>query len=275
MSSPHLARMMPALPRIGICVVSAAIALAMAAPAQAQIINVLSVVSAKADEGFNGSLSGGLDWRTGNTQRLAFSLGPVARYRLNQHLFIVYGSGEHDRETSQEKVFGHGRYRYEFLPWLTGETFTQAEYNKNRGLELRLLAGAGPLFVIFDRGDARVSVAAAYMLEYEEILDSDDSDLQHRISSYLAGSVPLVENVQFNQTVYVQPRIDDFGDIRILNESQISIQLTTNLAFNTALTLAYDPRPPGVGDDYDCPEGDEEGRKCLDSSLKSSITYEF
>ncbi len=240
------------------------------APATAGIVNVQSVISVEAEEGLSGSVTGALDLRRGNTERFIFSLSPTLRYRIGPHLFITYGSGEYDEDNDDiNKVFGHGRYRYQITPRLTGEFFTQVERTPGRSLDLRALAGIGPLVKIADSHGLRLSGAIAYMLEYEDVDDAvfiageEDPGLQHRISSYLTGSYVLADNLQLVETVYVQPLITDPNDVRLLNESQLSVTITSYLAFNASLNLAYDTRPsPAVN-------------KKLDLQIKNSLTLQF
>ncbi|WP_199351160.1 DUF481 domain-containing protein [Haliangium ochraceum] len=251
--------------------------LAMAKPAAADIVNVISVVSVEAEEGLSGSVTGAVDFRRGNTTRLILSAAPVLRYRQGEHLFLSYGSGEYDEDNDTvRKIFGHARYRHAFTEQLTGEVFTQHETNPGRGQEYRGLVGVGPLYQLVDRDHVRLAGALAYMLEYElvdettvtcppEVPDcADDPGLQHRLSAYLTGSYAIADNLQVVETLYLQPLVTDpAGDFRLLNDAQISVLLTKFLAFNNALTVAYDSAPnPTINKNYDI-------------ALKSSITLQF
>jgi hypothetical protein len=69
----------------------------------------------------------------------------------------------------------------------------------------------------------------------------------------------LSDTVSFINTVYLQPRLDDFGDTRILDDAALAFQITEGLTFSTAFNLRYDSRPPdGIGD--------------LDLSLRNAIS---
>lgn len=259
-----------------LCATASVLALAvlLARPAAAGIVNVQSVLATEAEEGLSGSITGAMDWRTGTVDRLVFSLAPVMRYRTGDHLFLAYGSTEYDDSADIAKVFGHGRYRHALSERITGEVFTQAEYDEKRALTLRTLGGVGPLFHLFKRDDLRLSWGVAYMLEYEEINDDkatrvpDVTGLQHRISSYLTGSYALADNLQLVETIYVQPLITGPDNVRLHNDSSIVITISKQLSFNTTLALSYDTDPPYETDD---PPSAAE----LDTALKSSITYQF
>lgn len=228
--------------------------LALAAPpARANIVNVTSVISVEAEEGFTGSLTGAVDFRRGRISRLLLSVSPVLRYRAGEHLLIAYGAGEYDEDNDAvRKIFGHGRYRYALSPRLTAEIFTQHEANPGIGRTYRGLAGVGPLFDLVEREALRVSAGVAYMLEYERVgydcpVDAPGCDadpgLQHRLSSYVTGSYAIQDNLQLVETLYLQPSIVDPADIRLLNDTQLSVLVTDFLAFNTTLSLAYDRAP--------------------------------
>ena len=260
--------------RLGAAASVLALAALMARPATAGIVNVQSVLSSEAEEGVSGSVTGAMDWRTGTVDRLVFSLAPVVRYRTGDHLFLAYGSTEYDDSADIAKVFGHVRYRYALSERITGEVFTQSEYDEKRALTLRTLAGAGPLFHLFEQDDLRLSWGVAYMLEYEEINEAkatrtpEVTGLQHRVSSYLTGSYALADKLQLVETIYVQPLITGPSNVRLHNDSSIVISLSKQLSFNTTFSLSYDTDPPYETDD---PPSAAE----LDTALKSSITYQF
>jgi hypothetical protein len=252
------------------------LALMLARPAAADIVNVISVISIAPEEGLTGSLTGAIDARRGRASRLVLSAAPVLRYRHGDHLFITYGSGEYDEDNDAvNRLFGHARYRYRVMPRLVGEVFTQHETNPGVEQEYRGLAGAGSLFELIERKHARVAWGLAYMLEYERVEDdvvcppdqpgcAADPGLQHRISSYLTANYQLDTNLQLVETLYVQPRVTDpVSDFRLLNDIQIAVLVTKLLSFNTTLSWIYDRAPnPTIYERYDI-------------VLKSALTLQF
>lgn len=256
--------------RVAAC---ACLVLAWAGPsARAGIVNVQSSLATEADEGLSGSISGAVDWRTGNVDRLSLSLAPVARYRRGDNLFIALASGEFFRTEGinfDQRIFEHLRYRRTLTDWVLGEAFVQHEFNDRRRLQLRAVAGAGPRGQLLDRDRVRLGVGVAYMFEYERLDDGDpalidagDTHANHRISSYLTGSYEADDRLLLVGTVYGQPRMDDLGDIKALVESQIVLKLSTHLSFTTSFSLSYDSEPPDTVES-------------LDTRLQSGITYDF
>lgn len=244
--------------------------LGFTAPATAGIVNVQSILATEAEEGLSGSITGSADWRTGNVNLLVLSAAPVARYRRGNHLGLVIVRGELGRSNDVRiisKTFEHLRYRYDLHPRLTLEAFTQHEYDRFRRLELRALAGAGPLIHLVRGDDYRLSWGLAYMLEYEKLRDdtlpdAGATDLAHRASTYLTGSYELDERVQVVETFYAQPRITDAGDLRLLNDANLIFKITEEVGLTTTFSLSWDRKPPA-------------GIEKLDTGLKSSITYSF
>jgi hypothetical protein len=253
-----------------------ALILMLARPAAADIVNVVSVISVAPEEGLTGSLTGAIDARRGRVSRLVLTAAPVLRYRHGSHLFITYGSGEYDQDNEAvNRLFGHARYRYRVMPRLIGEVFTQHETNPGVEQEYRGLVGAGPLFDLITRKQARVALGVAYMLEYERIEDdvacppeqpgcAGDPGLQHRVSSYLTANYQLDTNLQVVETLYVQPLVTDPGsDFRLLNDIQVAVLVTKFLSFNTTLSWVYDRAPnPTIYTRYDI-------------TLKSALTLQF
>jgi len=239
--------------------------------ADAGIVNVQSVLATDVEEGLSASFTGTVDWRTGNSNVLLGSLATVARYRHGDHLGFAMLRGELGRSNGNRNIartFAHLRYRYLLSERWLGETFAQHEYDEFRRLETRALFGVGPRYVFFDNKKIQLSAAIAYMFEIEDLnnseaaVDAGVTNYQHRISSYLLATVKLADNLEFLETVYAQPRIDDPDDIRVLNENRLVVKVSEKVSINTSFVLSYDAEPP-----------DTTAR--TETALRSSITIGF
>jgi len=62
--------------------------------------------------------------------------------------------------------------------------------------------------------------------------------------------------------VYAQPRFDDFGDVRMLGDSSLSLTVSKHLAVRFSVTLMLDSRPPA-------------GVLPIDSDVKSTLVGSF
>jgi len=260
--------------RIGIVVLVLA-ALTASRAAHAQIVDVQALIGKDVKEGASGKLAASVDWRTGNTKLVHVGGAVIALYRHHDHLVFAVVRGEYGRSaalgaplaTTVSKTFEHLRYRWQVAPWFATESFVQNEADRFRRLRIRALAGAGGRFTLAECTNYAVNAGVAYMVEYEQLVsdglvDSGASDLDSRISSYLVGTYALNDKVKASETVYVQPRITDPRDIRLLSEAALTSKLTAKIAFKASFTVAYDSRPP-------------PSTAKTDTSLQSGITIDF
>jgi hypothetical protein len=93
-------------------------------------------------------------------------------------------------------------------------------------------------------------------------VDAGATDVQHRASSYVGLRYDIDDRLQLVETAYVQPRLTDPSDVRLLSESQLVVKVNSTLAFTTSFMIAYDAAPPAA-------------IKKRDTTLKSSITVNF
>lgn len=143
--------------------------------------------------------------------------------------------------------FVHVRYNRkitkDLLRW---EAFTQYQYNKALEVGQRVLAGTGPRFKLYDTDNFRAYIASLYMFEYQESVDKTIIERNHRTSSYLTFTFDF-DRVEFSNTVYFQPNMQDLKDYRILSQSDLMFKIFDNLKFKTGFNYRYDTRPfPGV-----------------------------
>lgn len=73
----------------------------------------------------------------------------------------------------------------------------------------------------------------------------------HRWSNYLAVFASIGDNVTAAWTAYVQPRFDDFDDVRLLNDMSVGVKVSDALLVSTTFRARYDGRPPDDIDDLD------------------------
>jgi hypothetical protein len=122
---------------------------------------------------------------------------------------------------------------------------------------VRALAGSGPAFQILDTKAASMLAGAAYMFEYERlderegVPDAGARDTAHRASFYVTGTEKVGATTALNQTIYVQPRLDAFGDFRALAELSVTSKINDRVALTQAFVAAYDRRPPAGIERYD------------------------
>jgi hypothetical protein len=88
------------------------------------------------------------------------------------------------------------------------------------------------------------------MYESEKLLGNDRAPSIIRLSSYL--SIKLSNpKLAFTSISYVQPRADDFADLRLTTENEFSSDIGSGFKFTLSFSAAYDARPPGVVEEWD------------------------
>jgi hypothetical protein len=223
--------------------------------AAAQIVNVQALFDdATAPLGLSGGAEASVDWRTGSTDLLVMRGLVLGQWRTEKHAVLGVARGEYgfaQEELIVSKLLEHLRYRYRFTEWVSGETFVQHEYDAFRRLQLRALVGAGPRFTPWSSDTARLVLGVSMMLEHERLRRDDEPDAgarstDLRLSSYVIGRVRLMENISLVETVYVQPRLTKFSDVRLLNETLLAVEANKRVTFTTGFVLTYDAAPPAT-----------------------------
>jgi hypothetical protein len=156
-----------------------------------------------------------------------------------------------------KKSFEHVRTRIELDCRWRWEVFAQHEYDQFRRLSLRALTGTGPAFQIIDAGPNAMLAGAAYLYEYERLdtrpgtLDAGARRTVSRASLYATGHEDLPTGIAIVETVYVQPRLADPGDVRLLGELSVISKLSSSIALKNSLNIAYNRTPPDGIQRYD------------------------
>ena len=253
--------------------IAALAAVSFAPVAEAGIQNVQSALATDVPEGVSGNASGSADYRTGNIAFLSLATSGALRYRQDKHLLI--GLVRLERKSAGDRLifgrtFEHLRYRFLFSDRLLFEAFGQHEFDAVKRLNIRAVGGIGPKYELIDGKNYGLGIGVAYMFEFEQlseeedplITDSGDNDIAHRVSSYLVGHYEIDDRFQVVETLYLQPRVTDAADTRLLSESSIVLKATKRLSVTTSFTIAFDNRPPQTVEK-------------TDTALKTTISYEF
>lgn len=204
-------------------------------------------------DGVTGQLELKLDWREGNNSLLDIGGSASVLVRRGRLLGLGIARGEYGTGgdlTFKQKTFEHARARVTLDCRWRWEAFTQHELDRFRRLTVRALAGTGPALQLFDGKTVSALAGAAYMFEYERFdhregaTDAGLRTTAHRASIYVTGTQSLSETVAILQTVYVQPRLDEPSDLRLLGELSVTSKLTKHVALTDGFTIAYDRTPP-------------------------------
>jgi len=172
-------------------------------------------------------------------------------YRLehfrDRHLFLFFGEyniGKLAGDAFVDDGFQHIRYNYRLNKLLTWEAFTQLQYNELIQLRLRWLLGTGPRFQLLNKNNSRFFLGMLYMYEYNEERTKENGPIQflrdHRLSSYLSYQFNPTDVLSFAGTIYIQPVLNDFSDIRISSQSTLLFKISSKLQYSTSFSLLYD-----------------------------------
>lgn len=233
--------------------------------AGAQTVNAEAM--AKQEEGFGLSLAGSLSLSSGNTNQTVAGAGLHTQYQLlydneagadedapqflRQRWFLAgkaaYQSTNDARVVSRS--FAHARWTAMWWRRLGSEVFAQHQFSEFERLSARVLGGVGLRVVPLNLAAVKVSLGSGYMLEYERLtaLDGEsrpDSTIAHRWTNFLTVQIALADALTLFNTVYVQPRFDDFSDVRVLEDLTLDFALTDHLSLGSVFRVAHDSRPP-------------------------------
>lgn len=247
------------------CTIPVLLGALTALPARAQIVNVQAKFSDAPQPGLSGVAEASADWRTGNTEVLVLKAGLTGVYYHAPHLLLAMAKAEYGTTGDTpflSRTFEHVRYRVEALEWVAGEVFVQHEYDAFRRLQLRALLGVGVRLQILDEKEAGLALGIAVMVEHEEITDGGPPATDPRASTYALGRLRLAERVVLTETLYYQPKLTGFTDLRLLNQSALVVEATKSFSISFGLNLSWDTAPP-------------EGVEPLDTQLKTALAFRF
>lgn len=216
------------------------------------------------ESGIHGALTLSVDLERGNSELTEITTKPRAVVRAGASQWFLlnsYSLTEANEKTVVNEGFSHLRYNYNLTRTTLLEALTQFQYNREQDLQLRMLLGAGLRFEIVQGARGAVALGVTGMYEYEE-LEEGKIIRTARNSEYVSTRVKLREHLQLMNTIYVQPAFDDIGDIRVLDELELSVAISKWLAITLEVEYRYDSEPPA-------------GVKEYDLSIKNGLTAKF
>ena len=244
------------------------LSLVLSSPAMA-IVNTLPAPG-KEVSGLSGSATLKGSVKTGNTDIVDVGLSGAAIYGSEQFqtsLRASFNYGEKSDETYLYNTFEHLRFRFKLNDWLTPEAFLQHQFNEFRAIKFRGLFGLGAAFTLWESNGDYIVLGATFMLEREvangEAITLASKAIVSRLSNYVQFAFKTDNDVTFSSTVFVQPLLADFNDLRIYNESGFSVNVHENIAVGTSFKLTYDSKPL------------TEDVEKLDTATLAKLTFKF
>lgn len=231
----------------------------------AQIINMESKRISTDTIGFSGKMGVSLSASRYTKSFVSADVNGHIQWKTDRNLYLLVGNYQivnAGGESFNNSGFAHFRYNRKFSDVIRGEFFTQIQYNSVTKIERRVLNGIGLRLKLSPYETAKVYWGIAIMNEYEELSDPKIINKDFRLSSYLSFTLTPVETITFRNTTYVQPRLGDFKDYRLANNTVLSFGITEQLKFTTTFSFLYDSRPP-------------ESIPTINYQVKNGLSYTF
>ena len=220
--------------------------------AYSQLVNVESKRMQDDTTSFSGAVASSFSYEQNNKATLLQtnnSLTMQTRSKSRKDVFLLLGSYElkkTDAGNFSNAGFLHFRYTRRFIKYFHWEGFVQYQANPVLLLDNRSLLGTGPRLKIFDKPNLNLSLGAMYMYELENTLeDIPQFYINHRLSTYLSFNYVIAKDrIEITTITYYQPLFNDFSDLRVTNQTSISLIFTKNLSFEIGIKYLYDANPP-------------------------------
>jgi len=225
----------------------------MWAPAAFAVVNVESAQFDAPEDGLSVSAEIGLDGASGNTDKFGFNAGTRVQWHRQSHTdlgLFSYRYGKSRGRADTNKSFAHVRHMQHISPLYTLEGFGQAEKNEFSRLSFRGLIGMGVRRVLFaGAASGRGFLGFGAMYEHEELQPRSGATdtLQSRLwrgNFYLSVKHRFNEQIRVVSSTYYQPRLDDWGDARLLEQAALMVKLNETLNLKLSLEVQHDSRPP-------------------------------
>jgi hypothetical protein len=244
------------------------VAIVAAAPcAKAQVVNTEQLTEHTYEAGFSGGLNGSFSLQSGNVDLIDVGGGAHFQYQtvhpdpdpedstpaFVRNRYLLRASARYASRSDEaylSRSFAHARWTSMWLRRLGSEIFAQHQFNEFQRLQTRLLGGVGARVEPVHQKSVRVSAGSGYMLEYERIApevatEDDPETLAHRWTNFVSAGLALFEDrLLLQNTVYFQPRFDEFTDFRVLEQFELAVRVTEVLSLGSSLSVSHDSEPP-------------------------------
>jgi len=250
-------------------------ALLYAVPASAQV-NIEVFNDHAREEGWSGTLGGGLELFGGNIQILGVNGHVSAQYQhvedapkelgrkrvVHRVMGIYRGNfrrfgGFGPDNTIIHAHMGHVRYTYMHTSLWGVEGFTQYQFDQFLRLGTRALLGANVRIEPIRKERVYLSMGSGYMAEQEFFNDNGptvEPRFNNRWSNFVCISIDLIKDrLKLTHTTYYQPNFTALlSDRHELHESQLALTIAKGLTLNLTSLVRRDstPPPPVVPLDY-------------------------
>ena len=220
--------------------------------------------------GMSGTFGGDLALRTGNVELIQLGLNARLYSVTESATRLIVGNGglgllSGNRFSSSGLL--HYRQTYAYNESFSPEWYGQLNYDRPQLLNFRAVTGGGARTSFASGEWGQFGMGGAIMVEHERLnlpdtAVHDDQTTAVRGSYFLTLRVVPNDNLVITSTTYLQPRVRDFNDIRMLANLRVATSVTDELDLTVSFDLRYDSKPP-------------DGISALDTSLRTGLRYSF
>ena len=201
------------------------------------------------EQGLDASVKLGLDGKTGNDEEVDYAGSAKLIYRINDEVFLFiadkeYGSTRDIKDT--DNAFLHTRWTHIITPTWGVEGFAQWEQDEFDNLKSRVLLGGGGRYLLWQKQDVysfTLGLGAFHEEETQNLVSYQQTDNFWRVNAFYTYKYQVNKMVSLINTTYVQPRIGEASDLRVLADFGLKVGITDSLAITIAYKVTYDSEP--------------------------------
>lgn len=205
----------------------------------------IETLRAQKTEGFQGGVNLNFLGEKGNSDKFTSNFRTLNAYIKDRNEFLLlteYTYGESTQVKDTHRGSAHIRYTYRLFPLFYTELFTQAEFDEFRHLDYRQLFGTGLRTPLTQQDKFSLAIGYGAFYEYEIYSFSDD-EKRVRLNMYLTHSQELNSQVSVASTLYIQPDVSNFEDLRAIFTPIVKTKISRRLSLVTILNFRFDNLP--------------------------------
>ena len=212
----------------------------------AQIVNMESARKENLS-GFHFQANLGLNGSSGTVDRTNYSV--ETRLDFNSDKWQRFGVFSYKREEKDDSItsnntFFHLRAVRKVNSLFSWEIFTQLSEKPLQKIKRRELFGAGVRLSPFKS----LRIGLGLFDENEERILSETRKTT-RLNTYITNNFKISDTATFESTLYIQPDIDDFSEVRSFFVAGLRLKITEKFSSIISYENTYDSSPPPSTDE--------------------------
>lgn len=180
--------------------------------------------------------------------QINYSLTNQYKSKNLKNYFLILGNIDYSFANGEElsnSGMAHFRYNRKLNLKLRLEAFTQYQYNKILGIEMRNLIGVGLRYKINSSKKSVFYLGSLIMQEFEKTNEDNKVMGYKRLSNYVSFSYKNdVKSVEISSVIYYQPNINLWADYRLNSQTSIAFNITSKLQFVNSINTGFDTYAP-------------------------------